>query len=70
MTITVKVLSIENLTVKVECVNDSNSSVIMRTPIKVKQKTRASIEKSVKDQLKTFNQPVWGGMSVVFYVSI
>lgn len=70
MTVTINVLSIEKNIAKVECIDGKDRRVIMRSPVKFKQKTKASIEKAINDQFKAFKQPVWCGMSIVFYVSL
>lgn len=70
MSVTIKVLSIDGLVCKVECIDDKDSRTIMRSPVKFKQRTKASIEKAINDQFKAFKQPVWGGMSIVFYAQV
>lgn len=70
MSVTIKVLSIDGNMCKVECMDDKDNRVVMRSPVKFKQRTKASIEKAITDQFKAFKQPVWGGMSIVFYVQV
>lgn len=70
MSVTINVLSIDGSMCKVECVDDKDKRVIMRSPVKFKQRTKASIEKAINDQFKAFKQPVWGGLSIVFYAQL
>lgn len=70
MSVTIKVLSIDGNMCKVECLDDMDGRTIMRSPVKFKQITKASIEKAINYQFKAFKQPVWGWLSIVFYAQL
>ncbi|MFV5403960.1 hypothetical protein VXQ92_04400 [Acinetobacter sp. 228] len=43
---------------------------IFKSPMPYKIETRASIESSLRKELKNFNRPSWGGMNIVFMCRI
>lgn len=43
---------------------------IFRSPMPYKTETRASIESTLRKELKNFNRPSWGGMNIVFMCRI
>jgi hypothetical protein len=54
--------------VTVEAYHDSKR--ILKSPMPYKTETRASIESSLRKELKNFERPSWGGMSIVFMCRI
>lgn len=43
---------------------------IFKSPMPYKTETRASIESTLRKELKNFNRPSWGGMNIVFMCRI
>lgn len=70
MSVEVQVTAIDRQkqTVTVEAYQDAKR--IFKSPMPYKTETRASIESSLRKELKNFNRPSWGGMNIVFLCRI
>lgn len=70
MNVDVQVTAIDRQarTVTVEAYQDARR--IFKSPMPYKTETRASIESSLRKELKNFNRPSWGGMNIVFMCRI
>lgn len=70
MSVEVQVTAIDRQTqtVTVEAYQDARR--IFKSPMPYKAETRASIESSLRKELKNFNRPSWSGMNIVFLCRI
>lgn len=70
MSVTINVISIDGLVIRIEAIDNKNNTVVMRSLVKIKQRTKKSIDSAINDQFKAFKQPVWGGFNICYYIEV
>lgn len=57
-----------NRTVTVEAFQ--NGKKILKSPMRYQRFTKKDIESQIREELKAYDGPLWGGLSVVFNIRI